>query len=304
MILALGKVLIAAAWADHELALEEVNSLKDLLFALRGLSAAQWAELEIYLHAPVSPTERQQLLEELQRQIRSEADRQLALTSLQEMVEADGKIPDEEAVVFDQIREAIEDADTGVFGMIGGLLKGAVSRRSQAALSFPDRESQLDDFIHNRVFYSVRRRLNLGEAPISDAIEEDELRTLSLAGGLMARIAQLDREVTDGELKAMASALRASWDLDEEAAAFVVDVAVTEASAELDNYRLARTFFEHTTLEQRIQFVEALFQVAAADGQASHEEIETIRRIARTLKLSHRQFINAKLTLPKELRAS
>ncbi|MGA9531430.1 MAG: TerB family tellurite resistance protein [Anaerolineales bacterium] len=304
MILALGKVLIAAAWADHELALEEVNSLKDLLFTLRGLSAAQWAELDIYLHAPVGPQERQRLLAELQRQIRTEADRQLALKSLQEMVEADGSIPEEEAAVLEQIRQAIEESDTGLFGMVGGLLKGALSRRSEAASSFPDREAQLDDFIHNRVFYSVRRRLDLGEAPIKDSIDEDALRTLCLAGGLMARIARLDQHVTDGELEAMVRAMRESWGLDEEAAAFVVDVAVTEAGAELDNFRLARTFFEQTSNDQRIQFVEALFQVAAADGQASHDEIETIRRIARTLKLSHRQFINAKLTLPKDQRAS
>lgn len=304
LILALGKVLIAAAWADHDLAPEEVNSLKDLLFHLRGLTAAQWAELDIYLHAPVGPHEREQLLAELQRQIRTEDERELALHALQEMVEADGSIPDEEAAALDQIRAAIESADTGLFGIVGGLLKRAVDRRTKTASSFPDRESQLDDFIHNRVYYSVRRRLDLGDAPISRDIGEERLRTLCLAGGLMARIAEVDRQVKDEELAAMVRALRRTWDLDESAAAFVVDVAVAEASAELDNYRLSRTFFEQTSRQQRLQFVKALFQVAAADGQASHEEIETIRRIARTLKLTHRQFIDAKLTLPKEQRAS
>jgi hypothetical protein len=42
--------------------------------------------------------------------------------------------------------------------------------------------------------------------------------------------------------------------------------------------------------------------VAAADGVACYDEIEEIRAIAESLKLSHRQFIEAKLKLPRERR--
>mgnify|MGYP001818709603 FL=1 len=45
-----------------------------------------------------------------------------------------------------------------------------------------------------------------------------------------------------------------------------------------------------------------LFAVAAADGVARYDEIEEIRGLAQTLKLSHRQFIKAKLKLPRERR--
>jgi uncharacterized tellurite resistance protein B-like protein len=304
LIMALAKVLIAAAWADHELAPEEVNSLKDLLFHLRGMTASQWSELDIYLHSPIEAGERQQLLAELQAQIRTKADRALALQALEEMVQADGALPEDESAVFEQTRDAIESAGTGLIGLMGGLVRGAVTRRTETATGFPDRESQLDDFIHNRVFYALRRRSELGEAALPSDIDEDELRTLCLAGGLMARIAAVDNQVLDEELEAMVKALRETWGLSAGAAGFVVDVAVAEASSQLDNYRLSRSFFERTTHERRVRFVEALFGVAAADGQASHEEIETIRRIARTLKLTHKQFINAKLTVPKEQRAS
>lgn len=81
-------------------------------------------------------------------------------------------------------------------------------------------------------------------------------------------------------------------------------VAATEIAGELDGYRLSREFYEATTREARLGFLEALFHVAAADGEASHEEIEDIRRIARTLKLTHSEFIDAKLTLPRDKRAT
>jgi hypothetical protein len=40
-----------------------------------------------------------------------------------------------------------------------------------------------------------------------------------------------------------------------------------------------------------------LFAVATADGEASYDEIEEIRTIAGSLKLSHQDFIQAKLKI-------
>jgi hypothetical protein len=52
VIKALAKVMIAAAWSDGSITVDEVNSLKDLLFQL-PMTASDWAELDIYLDAPV-----------------------------------------------------------------------------------------------------------------------------------------------------------------------------------------------------------------------------------------------------------
>ncbi len=38
VIMALAKVMVAAAWADGDVSLDEVNSLKDLLFHLPEMS--------------------------------------------------------------------------------------------------------------------------------------------------------------------------------------------------------------------------------------------------------------------------
>jgi uncharacterized tellurite resistance protein B-like protein len=120
----------------------------------------------------------------------------------------------------------------------------------------------------------------------------------------MARIAHVDETISDPEFDSIAAALQSHWDLDEQQANFVAGIAVSEAAADLDNYRLSREFYEATDRQQRLDFLEVLFQVAAADGEASHHEIEDIRRIARTIKLSHKDFINAKLTLPRSKRSS
>ena len=42
-----------------------------------------------------------------------------------------------------------------------------------------------------------------------------------------------------------------------------------------------------------------LFDVAVADGEASVDEIEAIRMISKSLKMSHKEFITAKTRDPK-----
>lgn len=296
----LAKVIIAAAWADSEVSHEEINSLKDLLFRLPNLDARDWASLEIYIDSPIEHGERLRLIEELTRAMSSRADKELALKALDDLIHADGELPEAEERVADEIRQAIQDADVGVIGGIGKLVKGSIQRRSEAVANAPNREAYLEDFIKNRVYYGVRRRMQ--EKDDSPDIPDSELRKLSLAGGLMARVAHIDREVTDGEIDAMVRALQENWNSSQEHAALVAEVAVSAVAEDMDFYRMAREFFTCTKEDERVQFLDVLFAVADGDGMVTTPETEGIRRISMNLKMTHRQFINAKLKIPRERR--
>jgi uncharacterized tellurite resistance protein B-like protein len=165
----------------------------------------------------------------------------------------------------------------------------------------PNREDYLDDFIKNRVYYGIRRGLDQGEASLD--YPDDILRTLSLAGGMMAQVARVNPEISDGEMAAMVDALQTHWHLTAGQAAFVADVAVSQTARLMDRNRLARQFTSVCSPEETAQFLDVLFAVAAADGVASYEEIEEIRQISQSLKLSNEQFIEAKLRLPRDRRA-
>jgi uncharacterized tellurite resistance protein B-like protein len=290
LIMTLAKVLIAAAWADGELTHEEVNSMKDLLWRLPQLSARDWASLQIYIDSPVGDAERARLVAELQQAIRTAKDRDMVLNTLDDLMHADGEVTAEEEGVADEIRAAVESVDVS---LLSQLVKGMTARRTEAAAGAPNREEFLDDYLRNRVYYGIRRRLDMGAGALE--VSDDVLRTLSLAGGLMAQIAQVKADVTDAEVEVMVDALEKYWHLSPEEAAFVVGVAISETAALMDPYRLARRFAEKCSYQERAEFLEVLFAVAAADGQASHDEIEEIRAIARSLKLAHEEFIAAKL---------
>jgi len=297
LIMTLAKVLIAAAWSDGELTHEEVNSMKDLLYGSPQLTALQWARLEMYIETPVGKAERERLVEELRSAVQTPRDRNLAIRALEEMVMADGEITEDEQAVVTEIEAAIESVDSG---LLSRLVKGMTGRRSAALADAPNREDYFEDYVKNRVYYGLRRRMGEGEAEFD--LGEDTLRTLSLAGGVMAQIARANPQVTDPEIEVMVDALETHWHLTHEQASFVAEVAVDETASHLDRYRLAREFADVCTYEERVGFLDVLFAVAAADGQAGYEEIEEIRSIANTLKLPHEVFIDAKLRIPRDQR--
>jgi uncharacterized tellurite resistance protein B-like protein len=300
--MALAKVMIAAAWADGDVNNDEMNSLKDLLFQLPEMTASDWAELDIYIETPIGDAERARLVADLQASLKSSQDKEMALTMIDELVEADGEISVEEQASVNEIKSAIKDANVGVLGSMGNFLGGSVNRRSKAVTDAPNRELYLDDYVKNKVYYSVSRRLELEETEID--LSEKELRRLSLAGGLMARVAYVDHEVQEGEFDTMVSAIKGNWELSDIEAAMVAESAVSAITKGLDYYRLSRRFFESTNEDERLHFMDALFAVADGDSGVSYEEIEEIRTIATVLKLTHKQFIDAKLKIPRERRAN
>ncbi|MFQ5921645.1 MAG: TerB family tellurite resistance protein [Anaerolineales bacterium] len=296
---------MAAAWADHEVSNEEINNLKDLLFRLPELTGREWAMLEMYIESPVGDAERERLVDQLKGQLQSAADKALAKQALEELASADGVVTDEERAVVDSIKTEIDSVSVGVFGQVGRLVSGSVSRREQALREAPNREDHFEDYIKNKVYFGVQLRMEGDDGKaVSLDIPDAELRLLSLAGGLMARVAHVDLEIADDEIAAMVKALEEGWKLRSDQAAFVVEVAVSEIGPDMDYYRLTREFFESTSEEQRAEFLKVLFAVGDADGRVSNEEIEEIRTIANALRLPHKYFIDAKLTIPKERRAS
>ena len=289
-ILTLAKVAAAAAWADGELTPAEIDHLKDLIFRLSQnlpeladpISGEDWARLEMYMESPVDEAERSRLVAELQSVLTSAVDRETAVTTLQDLIQADGTVTDSEQGVIATIRQAIETSQPF---RLGSLIIQAVRHRHS-----PNRERNFDEYIKNEVFYAVSQRLNLPDSDIPEA----DWRKLSLAGGLMAHIANVDRHVGSAERQAVAQALQDHWPISADAASLVAEIAISKALRDMDYYRITREFFQCTTPEERGQFLHVLFAIAAADGRIDPEESESIRRIARSLQLRQSTFMQAK----------
>lgn len=298
LLLALGRVIVAAAWADGEITHDEVNSLKDLLLRLPGLTQQEWARLDMYIETPVGADERQRLVDELAATMFSNRDRQFAIDALNDLIQADGIVTGEEKQVVHEIIQQIDDTGIGLMGGLSRLVDSAMNRRT-AIVNAPNREDYFEDFIKNKVYYEVQRRLGLGEEQLD--LPEFLLRKLSLAGGIMAQIAHVDKTITNEEYAAIASAFEQHWEIDAQQASFVAKVSTAPETANLDVFRTAREFVKVSSHDERLTLMDILFTVAAADGDLSYEETETIRDISRSLLVSHSEFITAKTKINKNM---
>jgi uncharacterized tellurite resistance protein B-like protein len=321
----LGKVIVAAAWADKKMDPDEINCLKDLLFQFQrtiltpdfnladelwaflggfridknndsgiGIPAREMAKFEMYTESPVDATERAGLVQQLCEAIQTEEDKTLIIASLRDMVEADGLLTDDEQAVLEEIRVMIENVDTGIFHTLKRFLQSALQRRTLAVSAAPNREKYFEEFLRNKVYYEMRRRMDLGEPELN--VPDDYLRKLGTIGGMMARVAQVDSVVLETEMDKMnsiaatgwgtMSILQTGWGLSNEAAVFVIQVAISEVSKNFDYLRMSRDFFDISTPAERADLLELLFAVANADGQISNDEFNEIRSIADYLLLS------------------
>ena len=112
-------------------------------------------------------------------------------------------------------------------------------------------------------------------------------------------VAPESQRMDSGRLDAMRDVLAEDWDLSEDQASLLVRIACERTTQGLDYFRLSHGFFECTTVGEREDFLKTLFKIANLSEKTSHDEIEEIRRVAKSLKLSHQDFIRAKLTVSR-----
>ena len=300
-VMSLAKFVIAVAWADGNMTDEEVYALKDLLFTLPDLSVEsgdEWVQLGMYMDTPVGQDERERLMSELLDKITSPADKDMVMRTLRGLVKSDGEISEEEESVLADLDRALDSKSTGLLGIISKAVNNAIGKRVHRVALGPNREERIDDYIHNAVYYHLVS--DFERQGIGIDISDEQIRKLCLAAGLMARIAWVDEEISEDEKKAMSDALIKHWDLDRHLAELVCEISVSRTVKGLDYVRLTRSFYECTTVEERVEFLSILFQIANSCSKTSHDEIEGIRKIATSLHLSHDVFIDAKLTVSRE----
>ena len=297
-IMDLAKLVIAAAWIDGELQNEEINALKDLLFNLEDVTGEEWSHLEIYMDSPVSTEEKIALLKSVLEQIKSEEDKEFVVSTLENLVQADGVVTEEELALLEEVKEGITDLDVGLLARVSKMIKSAVTGRDHSYKAAAQRESQIDDYIENNIYYKLKSESE--KKGIKFDLPSEQVKKLCLAAGLLARISAVDSDISEGEKKFIKDVLSTQWGLTEQQAEIVTQISCDKTMQGLDYFRLTRGFFDCTTLDERRNFIKCLFRIANASEKTSYDETEEIHKISNSLKLTHKDFIEAKLTIPDE----
>ncbi len=118
-----------------------------------------------------------------------------------------------------------------------------------------------------------------------ERLPRDKARFLASFAYVLARIAHADLDIDDTEIAEMERIVRRIAHLSEPEAALVVQIAKSQAQhlGGTENYVVTREFRELASKEQRVELLQCIYAVAAADGSISGEETTEIQAIAEEL---------------------
>ncbi len=128
-----------------------------------------------------------------------------------------------------------------------------------------------------------------------DALEPDRARFLAAFAYVLSRVAHADSEVCVHETEAMKEIVQKLGHVPEAQALLVVEIAKNQARlfGGTENYLVTREFREIATPEQRLELLDCIFGVAAADGSISTIEESQAGQIAKELGFTQPEYAAA-----------
>ena len=138
-----------------------------------------------------------------------------------------------------------------------------------------------------------------------EALPEARARYLATFAWVLGRAAHADWHVGDAETRTMEEIVQLLGHLQEAQAVLVVEMARHQIRlfGGTQNFTITREFRELSTPEQRIELLECVFAVSAADASITVVEEGEARHISRELGLTHAEFMAARAAYVDHLEA-
>ncbi len=133
-------------------------------------------------------------------------------------------------------------------------------------------------------------------AETHQASPADSARRLQLATAvLLVEVMRADDHIDTTERETVMRVLQQRFDLREDAVSLLVERAQASARDATDFFAFTTLLNDTLDMGQKLQVVEAMWQVAYADGHLEAHEQHTLWRVADLLHVPHGAYINAKM---------
>ena len=131
---------------------------------------------------------------------------------------------------------------------------------------------------------------------VTETVSSDELEhQLRLASAaLMIEVLYADYSIEADELNTLRRVLQEYFDLDEDEAASLIELAEEERAEATDYYQFTSLINEYYTQQQKRDLVTHLWQMAYADKIIHKFEEHLVRRLSDLLHVPHSAFIQSK----------
>lgn len=151
--------------------------------------------------------------------------------------------------------------------------------------------SFLDEF-RQRVLLSARKGPPVKPKAIDDKIA---------LGVLLWVVAEADEKFLPQEAEKIKEILLSYCKIPEVDMPYIMSSIEEAAKQRVDLYRFAHELTKGLDYEAKVSILENLFRVACSDKDLDYKEHEVIRKVSKLFELSHRDFIQAKIKVKREL---
>ena len=131
---------------------------------------------------------------------------------------------------------------------------------------------------------------------ISSEQQQQEPLSLELACAvLLSEVMRADGQLSKDEQDKLISIMQDEFTLSTVEISEILVKAIELSENATDFYQFTKKLNQHYSLEQKMQIVSLLWQVAYADGELASIEQHIIRKIADLLHLNHSEYIQVKI---------
>ena len=112
---------------------------------------------------------------------------------------------------------------------------------------------------------------------------------------LLLEMSNIDGEFSEVEKNNIISILKKNFQLSDENAEALLDASNEELENSNDLWKFASLINKNYSAEEKERIIEMIWRVAYADGHLDKHEDYLVHKLAKLLRLSHRQLIDAKI---------
>lgn len=143
---------------------------------------------------------------------------------------------------------------------------------------------------HLKKFFGKRTEDGFGQ---EDKEASHDIRIATCA--LFLEMANIDGEFSESEQDYVISVLKKDYDLTDEHASALLESSREELKDSIDLWQFTNLINQNYSLEEKLQIIEAVWRIAYADGRLDMHEDYLVHKLAKLLRLTHKQLIDAKL---------
>ncbi len=112
---------------------------------------------------------------------------------------------------------------------------------------------------------------------------------------LFLEMSQIDGEFSESERAHIISTLKKDYHLSDEYAVALLEASYEELKGSIDLWHFTNLINQNYSMEEKLQIIENIWRIAYTDGRLDKHEDYLVHKLAKLLRLSHKQLIEAKL---------